>query len=121
MSRMTLGGYTFPIDPKEPETLNKVKKASYQETLTSVAYFSYGASIEGKLVPLEWEYMPKAMFEQLDAFNVADNSLVWNPQTGNTYNVKIFSLTGKYFGQIDDADSYGRQSIKMELLILSEV
>lgn len=121
MPNMTLGSYTFLRDPKETETLNKVKSCAIQETYTGVAYFSWGTTIEGKVVTLEWEYMEKTMFEALDVLYQANIPIIWDPLLGTQYTVEIISLVGEFFGKLNESDSYGRQKVQMELLILGEI
>lgn len=121
MPNMTLGTYTFLRDPKETETLNEVKSYAIQQTYSGVAYFSWGSTIAGKEVTLEWDYMEKEMFEALDHLYQADIAYVWDPLLGKTYNVEILSLTGMFFGKLNESDSYGRKDVAMELLILGEV
>lgn len=121
MAFMTLGSYTFIRDPKEIEDLIPVKSAAYQETYSDVAYFSWGTSIVGKVVPLEWDWMETTMFQELDTLNQADVAVVWNPQNGHTYTVEIMNLVGTYMGRLSDSASYGRKDVTLTLLIKAQL
>lgn len=124
MSNMILGGYTFAQNPSDiGDILIPRRHCASVETYSSVAFFSWGASVIGKTVSLAWDYLSCDMFDALNALYQADAALVFDPQDGNgdTYNVEILSLTGKYHLGLAHDDSDWRTAVKLELLILSEV
>ena len=124
MSNMSLGGYTFDSNPSDiNEIMIPIKRCASIETYTSAAFFSWGASLVGKKITFSWNYMTCDMFDSLNTLYQADASVVFNPQDGSskTWNVEIISLTGKYHLGLTHDDNDWRSSVKMELLILSEV
>lgn len=122
MANMALGAYTFAQNPTTLPMIKADRVTANVITYDSVAFFSWGASIVGNKILLEWDYMPTAQFTQLDTFYQADAALVWNPQDGSskTYNVEITGLDGKYHLAMETSDEW-RKDVKLELLILSEV
>lgn len=123
---MSLGPYTFEVNPADLAGMfTKERKSAHVQTYSSVAFFSWGVSVIGKIVALEWEYMPRTMFDSLQALVEADDTLVLNPdlESGKLYNVEIVSLNGKYYqtqGSLVDGGVAYRKDVKLELLIMSE-
>jgi len=118
MANISIGGVTPADNPTSMTLVRPDKKNAVVETYSSVAYFSWGASIVGKIIELVWDFMSTSNFTSLDALFTADAVVVFNPQTGTTYNVNILSLDGEYFlGVQDDL----RKNVKMQLLIMSQV
>jgi hypothetical protein len=122
MANMILDSYTFPKQPGEMTMIEKEKMASSLLTYTSVAYFSWGASIIGKMIKLRWGGMTTAQFNTLQTKFEADAEVVFDPQDGGgvTYNVEIMGLTGKYHLSLLDSAAF-RTDVEMTLLIISEV
>jgi hypothetical protein len=123
MNKMILGGVTFTYNSKISFPVIKPKKInSFVETYTDVAYFSWPSSIKGVVVSLEWDWMPAAQFDSLNALYQADDLIVFDPSGGVdgviTYNVMITELDGVYWINMDTNDSY-REKVKMSLLIMS--
>ena len=117
---MTLGAYTFTLNPEKADMPLAEKRASSEQTLGASAYFSWGTFLIGSTITLEWSYMPVAMFAELNSLNQADTQVVFNPGSGTSYNVEILSLKGKWF--LDQtAGAQFRGDVKLELVIMSEV
>jgi len=117
---MTLGGYAFTLNPEEANMPIPAKRADFLETFGGVAYFSWGTFIEGSEIKLKWSYMSVAMFETLQTKFEADTQIVFTPGDGNSYNVEITDLKGKWF--LDQtAGAQFRGDIEATLLIMSEV
>lgn len=123
---MSLGSYTFAVNPAELTGMFKKERCSaHVQTYASVAFFSWGVSVIGKVITLEWEYMPRTMFDSLQGLVEADETLILNPdlESSKTYNVEIVSLNGKYYqtqGNTIDTQVAYRKDVKLELLIMSE-
>jgi hypothetical protein len=124
MSNMVLGTYTFPTNPSDATPVEMDRSTANVTTYESVGFFSWGASIIGKIIELTWTYMPADMYDSLKDLEIADATIVFDPQdgTGNTYNVEILSIYGKYcLGKLGYASTTLRKDVKVALLILSEV
>jgi hypothetical protein len=123
MANMSLGAYTFTKQPSGMTMIQKDRKIAYQETYTSIAAFSWGASYIGKVIEISWNVMSTAQYTSLLALYVADVPVVFNPQDGTskTFNAEILSLDGKYLIHLDDATGHHRTDVKMQLLIMGEV
>lgn len=118
---MQLGAYTFTQNPCEPmPVITEERRAKPTKTLGGVAFFSWGAFIEGQQVLLNWTSMPTAQYTQLLSLLNADAGLVWDPENGSTYNVEILSLIGDYHLDTSAGAAY-RKNVKMILLIISQV
>ena len=124
---MVLGGYTFPVNPSSIDGMfTKVRSTAYMQTYSSCAFFSWGVFIAGKTIPLDWDYMPRTMFDALQTLLESDDTLGFDPdlENGKTYTVEILSLNGKYYltqGNTIDTEVAYRKDVKLELLIMSEV
>ena len=77
---MKLGTYTFETDPDQFDIPRAQKYSSLVKTYSSVAYFSWGLSIIGLEVLLEWELMTCDQFNRLDTLFQADAQVEWDPQ-----------------------------------------
>lgn len=124
MANMSLGGSVFASNPSKLSTVIGGRRiTSSVETYSSVAFFSWGTSIVGREIVLEWELMPTVQYSAHLAQLAADAPLVWDPQdgSGKTYTVEILDLTGTYFVMLADSENNHRQNVRMPLLILGEV
>lgn len=118
---MTLGTYTFAINPNEPvPILSEERRGRSLKTLGGIAFFSWGTFIAGQEILLPWSFMPTAQYAELLALLNADAQIVWDPENGATYNVEILSLAGEYHLSAGAAAAY-RKNVKLKLLIISEV
>ena len=118
---MTLGAYTFVINPNEPVSIvTEERRASSIKTLGGVAFFSWGALLPGQKITLPWSFMSTAQYNQLLSLLTDDDQVVWDPENGSTYNVEILSLKGEYHLDAGAGAAY-RKNVEMILLIMSEV
>jgi hypothetical protein len=124
MANMALASYTFEKNPTNvDDIIRKKRRVSSIKTFTKVAVFSWGVSIVGQTIVLNWDYMPTGMYESLRTLYEADSQVVFDPQNGTskTYNVEVMDLSGKYFIYLDNASGHHYQNVKLSLLIASEV
>jgi hypothetical protein len=122
MANMSLGGYTFAKQPSGMTMIQKDRTSAHVRTYTSVAFYSWGASIVGKVIELTFNYITTAQYASLQTLYEADTSVVFNPQDGSskTYNVEILSLDSEYHIQLNNTTGNYRKETKLKLLILSE-
>jgi hypothetical protein len=120
MQTMTLGGYTFWRNPEQFDEPRLKRFTAEVPTYGGSAFFSWGTFLAGQVIILEWSWMDETMWDQLQTLLEADTQIVWDPQTGSTYNVEITKLEGAY---VESAlvDASWRQKVKVELLIRSAV
>ncbi len=77
---MKLGAYTFDWNPDvftlpQPEkSLGKVK------TYSSIAFFSWGLSLAGKEISIEWDWMGVDQYERLRTLFEGNAPEVWDPE-----------------------------------------
>ena len=118
-NEMTLGACTFARNPSACTMPIKKRAAGAVETVGGVEFFSWGTFIAGVTVVLEWGKMTPAQFSQLETLLNNDTQVVFNPQTGTSYNVQIVSLAGEY--HLDQtAGAAWRKNVRLELLIISQ-
>lgn len=117
---MSLGSYTFALNPGRCTMPLERKQASVVETLGGGAYFSWGAFLPGQVIDISWEYMLTTQFDELATLFEADAQVVWDPENGSTYNVEIMSLLGDYHLSAAAAATY-KKNVIMKLVIISEV
>jgi hypothetical protein len=77
---MKLGTYTFEIDPDQFTIPRPQKYSASVKTYFSVAFFSWGMSIIGQEILLEWDLMRCDQFNMLDAIFQADVQAEWDSQ-----------------------------------------
>jgi len=119
MSKMTLGSYTFAMNPSNMPLIHKVLSIAHLNTYSSVVTFSWGADYAGLIIPLKWDYMNDAQWNSIDAIYAVDQDVVFDPQDGTskTYNVHIINpFDGEHF-----VDSNFHKNVVMTLLLKSEV
>ena len=120
MNKMTLNAVEFWRNPDTFTIPKKVKHSSWVQTYGGVAYFSWGTFLAGQEIVLEWKLMTSTMFGQLQTILELDSQVVWNPQTGTSYNVDVLRLEGRYVrNALLDADY--REDVQLSLLIRTEV
>ncbi len=120
MSNQTLGSYQFEWNPEKWTIPRKEKYYGKVLTYESVGFFSFGMSIVGKEIVLEWDWMSLEQWNELDTLFQADAGCVWLPGDGNTYNVEMLHLDGAYF-EVVDLDLAYRRNVKLTLMIMSIV
>lgn len=122
-TKMILGGYTFVHNPTSMSSvIEPVLTNSHLLTYSSVSFFSWGASVVGKVVSLEWEYMKAEQYDALQTKYEAGAQIVFDPKQDATFrfNVIITDFIGTYFLNMKDTAAY-RKDVKLELLIMSVV
>ncbi len=77
---MKLGGYTFDWNPDQFTLPHAEKSAGKVQTYSSVAYFSWGVSLLGKEISIEWDWMSVDQYERLRTLFEADTALTWDPE-----------------------------------------
>lgn len=125
MANMSLDGYTFEVNPSDDLTpIEPDRITAHVITYGSVGFFSWGATIVGKIIEIPFTYMPADMYSILKTKEGNDVTVVFDPQdgTGKTYNVEILSVYGPYcLGKLGYASTTLRKNVKMRILIMSEV
>jgi len=121
-SAMILGGYTFAKMPQDMTFIQKQRAFAYQQTYTSVATFSWGASYVGKLIEISWPMMSTSQYDSLLTLYTNNANIVFNPNDGNskTFNVEVVSLNGEYQIYLDNTTGHFSKNVKLQLLITSE-
>ena len=121
MAAVVIGTRTLTRDPQRMTMLRADKSCAHRQTYTSVAFFTWGTSIIGKEILLEWPAMDAAEFEALDLIFVADVPFTFTPSDGSThtYSVNMTSFSGEYFRGRTLAAPTTRKNVKMILLIMS--
>lgn len=77
---MKLGSYTFEWMPDKWTLPKAGRLMDVVKTFTSVVAYSWGVTILGKKITLEWDWMSKTMFEELRKLEESDAELVWDPE-----------------------------------------
>lgn len=113
----SIGSCTPSLLPGAMTLIRPEKPNAVKQTYSSVAYFSWPATIIGKTIELNWNLLPAADFIALDGIYSADLPVVFDPleSNGYTYNVQIIALDGKYLLQRQH-----RADVVAKLLILSQ-
>ena len=95
---MILGAYTFVYNPGQMSAIKSEKSTAKVVTYSSIGFFTWGATIVGKEITLEWNILEVEQVDNLKTLYVADVPVVWDPQDGygKTYNVEIYSLDWDY-------------------------
>ncbi len=120
---MSLGGHTLTYYPSNFTPPRPVRSNAYLETMDSVAHFSWGFFYAGRVIDLEWNYMPSEEFDDLDAVFQQDEQVVWDPgipDLSATYNVQILDFNGEFHEAVGSATEIWRRNCKMSLLIISQ-
>ena len=121
---MTIGEYSLSYYPSGFTIPRPDRANAYVETLTSVAHFSWGFFLVGKVIELRWNFMPAEQFDALDAIFQQDEEVVWYPgeETGlPSYDVQILNFDGDYHESVQPGPETWRSNCRMTLLIMSEV
>lgn len=120
MDKITLGSYTFTENPQRMTLVESYKDVATVKTYGGTAVFQWDATIAGKDVDLEWDNLSETMYDQLRTLYVDDSTVVFDPQNGNTYNVIVKNLEGKYINYgLEDIPV--REDVTLTLHILSQV
>lgn len=120
MIKMTLGSYTFWRNPTQFTIPRKIRSVAVVQTYEAAAFFTWGLFTSGQRCILEWKAVTSSMWDSLQTLLEADDQIIWDPQTGATYNIQIMRLDGEYWeSALTDAEY--RRDIQLELLIRSQV
>ena len=120
MAKMSLGAYTFDMNPQVlKDVLTPKKNAAFIETYSDVAYFSWGTTMKGRVISLEWNFCPVTQYDELETLFLADSSVTFDPKNGLTYTVEIMNLRGELFNYITKS-TWWRRNVKVDLLFISE-
>lgn len=117
---MELGTYTFDRNPTNIPIIKPEKRSAALKTLSGVAYYSFGTFQPGQIVTLTWTIMRTTQWDELQTLNEADEAVVFDPETGSTYNVEIMGLLGEFVVSTAAAQPW-KKNVQLSLLILSEV
>jgi hypothetical protein len=117
---MSLNGYDFPWAP-DRWTIPKADKFTGRTlTWSSAGFFSFGSSIIGKEIVLEWDWMSREQFDALDAIVQADTQVAWvTGYYGDAFNVEILGLDGEYF-EVTAYEFPWRRNVKLTMMIMSQ-
>jgi len=75
-----LGAYTFDWNP-DVFTLPQAEKSHGKvKTYSSIAFFSWGLSLAGKEISIEWDWMGVDQYERLRTLFEANTPVVWDPE-----------------------------------------
>lgn len=124
MANVIIGSHTCTLDPMRMTMVRADKACASVQTFDSVAYFSWGTTLIGKEILLEWPVMDASEFASLDTIFQADASFTFNPNDGvvtDTYTVEMTSFTGDYWRGRGTTTSETRKNVKMTLLILAVI
>ena len=77
---MKLGAYTFDWNPDVFTLPQAEKSLGKVKTYSSIAFFSWGLSLAGKEISIEWDWMGVDQYERLRSLFEANASVVWDPE-----------------------------------------
>jgi len=121
---MSISTTTFALDPGDMTILKSDKVCSFTKTYNGVAFFSWGKTIVGKEIALNWNAMPSTMFDAIDALITVDSTMIWTPNIPGstvTYEVNLLGLDGSYWISQESSAAYYRKNCTLRMLIMSEV
>ena len=118
MTTMSLGTYTFALNPTDLTLLKPRRIIHPVETLGGVETLSFGVFYAGQRVTLRWNYMTSSQWASLVDLEDDDASKVFTPGDGHTYNVQILSLNGEYYLETATSAAW-RKNVELNLIIES--
>ena len=128
MPNMSIGSVTFIQNPAKMTAVKKDRIIGYVKTYGSttdprLAIFSWGATIVGKRIDMNWPAMLSTEFAALQALIEADATVVFNPQLGDskTYNVELLDLEGVYHMYSTSGAGIYRTDVVLSFIIVSQV
>lgn len=116
MPNMSLGTYTFALNPAGMDIPEAKKPFAEVKTYVGSAIFQWPALIQGQTVELVWSHMGVAQYDALREMYLSAAVVTWNPQYLGTYQVVVSHLEGKYLDGVFNANPY-RWNVKMRLNI----
>jgi hypothetical protein len=120
MDKMILDSYTFPENPQEVDLVEAKKVIATVQTYGGQAIFQWSANIQDLSVVLRWDNISTTFWDNLRTKYLSVSSVVFDPQNGNTYNVIVENLIGKYV-QYGLEDIPVRKDVELTLNIRSQV
>jgi hypothetical protein len=75
-----LGAYTFDWNPDVFTLPQAEKSLGKVKTYSSIAFFSWGLSLAGKEISIEWDWMGVDQYERLRALFEGNAPVVWDPE-----------------------------------------
>lgn len=120
MDKMILDGYTFPENPQEIDLVEAKKVVATVQTYSGQAIFQWASNIQDLSVVLRWDNISATFWDTLRTKYLSTSSVVFDPQDGNTYNVIVEDLIGKYV-QYGLEDIPHRKDVELTLNIRSQV
>lgn len=96
MDKMVLDSYTFPENPQEIDLVEAKKTVATVQTYGGQAVFQWSSNIQDLSVVLRWDNVSETFWDNLRTKYLSTSSVVFNPQNGDTYNVIVENLIGKY-------------------------
>ena len=118
MALQSIGDLTFAIDPNLMDIPESKKSVATVDTYTGSVIFQWDAILEGVEVELKWNWMTLAFYTALRTKYLTTDAYVWDPDTGDTYNVIMINLDGSYFEEALSKIAY-RKDITLRLSIRS--
>lgn len=120
MNKIVLGSFTFTENPQRMDLFESKKDIATVRTYDSTAVFQWTPTIAGHDVVMEWDNMSSAMYDELRTLYLSDLTIVVDPDNGNTYNVVVKNLEGKYI-KYGLEDIPHREDVSLTLHIISQV
>jgi hypothetical protein len=120
MDKMILDSYTFPENPQEMDLVEAKKVVAKVTTYGGQAIFQYAANIQDLSIVLKWDNISETFWDNLRTKYLSTSEVVFDPQDGNTYNIVVEDLTGKYV-QYGLEDIPVRKDVELTLNIRSTV
>ena len=120
MILMILDSYTFPENPQEMDLVEERKVVATVITYGGQAIFQWDPNIQDLSVVLRWDNIDETFWDNLRTKYLSSDSVVFDPKNGNTYNVIVENLIGKYV-QYGLWDIPVRKDVELTLNIRSTV
>lgn len=120
MDKMILDSYTFPENPQEADLVEAKKTVATIKTYGGEAIFQWAANIQDLSIVLRWDNISETFWDNLRTKYLSTSSVVFDPQNGNTYNVIVENLVGRYV-QYGLEDIPVRKDVELTLNIRSQV
>jgi len=122
MANQRLGDYVFVFNPDNMSVVETKKLVGKVNTDQGAAIFEWPAILQGTEFVLSWNWMYETQYSILRKKYIQTGvTFEWNPQTGgNTYEVVILDMNGKYFETLLHGGPY-RENVEMLLSVNSQM